>query len=465
MHSGPQVVRVGLRASASLRYPALYVGTMAAAVAAGAIIASHNATTTLRGLIGIPIILTWLRYPYFLLLSSVLIDPLVGSRIALFNGNNFDTALTVPTLIVFLTLPIIPTFRRIPALAFFSAFIVWVFLGIGVSPLDHSTFLKQWVLTLDGVAAAVLAVNVVTTPRRMSRLITFLLVAPVGIALYGIYGYITHQNVLVTGTGPARITSILSDAPTLAFLLSNVVPIALYRVVVTRGFSRLIALSVVLILLVATGLTFSRGAIISAVVSLVILIFLLPSARLKLGLVGLGAAVTGIAAVTNLGLFQRFSSSDTATLNGRTYLWHALLLNFDPTQLIGNGMAASDALLTRLHIGDNGQLGNGLIATSPSSLYIGTLYDQGIIGLTLLVLAFVALGTGLIRGMWRSVGEHRVLFVAALLTLVNVLIQSVEQNDFLDQLIGVPFWVIVSLPFAVVWSAHALPGEAMSAVA
>jgi O-antigen ligase len=112
-----------------------------------------------------------------------------------------------------------------------------------------------------------------------------------------------------------------------------------------------------------------------------------------------------------------------------------------------------------LHLGDNGQLGNGLIATSASNVYVGTLYDQGIIGLVLLVLALLALGAGLFQGMVKAAGEHRLLFLTALLTLVNVLIQSIDVNDVLSQSIGIAFWMIAVLPFAARWSDLPSPDE------
>jgi hypothetical protein len=49
-------------------------------------------------------------------------------------------------------------------------------------------------------------------------------------------------------------------------------------------------------------------------------------------------------------------------------------------------------------------------------------------------------------------GEFRVLLTAVLAVLVSTLLQSVEQDDFWDQAIGVYFWIIVALPFAMYWS-------------
>jgi O-antigen ligase len=338
-----------------------------------------------------------------------------------------------------------------PALTLFLAFLLWILLGIGVSPLDHGSFLKQWTLFVDYVAVAVLTINVLSTRQRMSRFIDILLVVPLVMALYGIYGYLTHHNVIVSGTGPARITSFFQVAPALALFLSNVIPLALYRVFTTRKAGRVIAFVTLCALLAALGLTFSRGAIIGVILSLVIAVLLLPSRRVKLAALGLASLAALVVIVANVPLFARFFSIDLATVNGRTYLWQAVLANFDPGQLLGNGLGASNALLAGLASSGNAQIA-GAVASSPSNLYVGTLYDHGIIGLVLLLVTFVALAVGLIRGMRRATGEHRVLFVMALVTLVSVIVQSFEQNDILAQSIGVDFWIVVALPFALHWS-------------
>jgi O-antigen ligase len=169
----------------------------------------------------------------------------------------------------------------------------------------------------------------------------------------------------------------------------------------------------------------------------------------------LGALAAVLVTVGNVPLFERFANtgSELATANGRTYLWHALLQYFDPTQLNGYGLGAGQALLTHLQIGTNGELNNGLVATAPSNLFIGTLYDQGIIGLALLISAFVVLAGSLIAGIRAATGDRRVLFAMSILMLINALIQSIDVDDLLSlQPAGTYFWIMAALPFAAHWS-------------
>src|SRR3989442_15287590 len=110
-------------------------------------------------------------------------------RLPVFNGNNLDTALTAPTLLLMACMPLKQTFKRMPALAFLFLFLVWVFVGIGVSPAGTGLFLTQWTLLLDFAALGVLTINVLTTRQRLLKLIDALLIPATFVSLYGIYGY------------------------------------------------------------------------------------------------------------------------------------------------------------------------------------------------------------------------------------------------------------------------------------
>jgi type VI protein secretion system component VasK len=65
---------------------------------------------------------------------------------------------------------------------------------------------------------------------------------------------------------------------------------------------------------------------------------------------------------------------------------------------------------------------------------------------------FITLSVGLIAGIRRTTSDHRALFVIALVVLVNMVVQSFDVNDFWSQSIGIYFWIIMALPFALCWS-------------
>jgi O-antigen ligase len=215
---------------------------------------------------------------------------------------------------------------------------------------------------------------------------------------------------------------------------------------------------VVLILVVALGLTFTRAAYIGLLLSIIILLLFLPSHRMKIGLLGTVLAVAAVmvllAAVGNIPLLDRFFAQDVTTLNGRTFIWQAVLSHFDPTQLLGQGFGASDTMLTFLQT-------SVISGTSPHSLFLGTLYDQGIIGVILLIAIFITLFTNIMTGMRKAAGDQdrKLMLAMALAVTVSAVVESIDSNNLWTQSISIYFWIIIALPFALCWSRRHEPSE------
>jgi putative peptidoglycan lipid II flippase len=414
-----------------------------------------NSMYALRIAVGSIVIVALLRYRYALLIAWVMLDAFIGSSISIFNGNHFDTALSLCTLLLMTCLPLQQTFKRLPALAFLLVYLLWIFASIGFSPLGVGAFLTQWILLLDYVAVAVLAIHVLTTRQRLMRLIDLVLLTSTCIALYGIYGYITRQNGQIDpSTSQFRIYATFGAAPAAALYLSIILPLALFRAASLRGLKRLAVSIPIIFFVVAIGLTFTRIAFISLPLSIIIMILFLPSSRMKIGLLSsilvLGVVTFVLARSGTIPLFDRFFSQDISTFNNRTYLWSALLDRFDPGRFLGNGLAASDRLIIDLRFTNFG--------SSSSNLYIGVLYDQGIIGLALLIVVLISLFLSILKGIGKTGGEQRALFVVALATFVTMLLQSFDANDVMwNQAIGLYIWIIMALPFAACWSSPKQP--------
>ena len=412
-----------------------------------------NAAYTVRAAFGSLIILAFLRYRYALLIAWVLITVFIGSGWPIFSGSNFLTGLTIPTLLLIVCMPVRSTFKRIPALVFLLFYLLWVFAGIGISTIGLGSFLTLWITFLDYLALAVLTTNVLTTRLRLVGLIDAILCASTCVALYGIYGYITRHNVVLDPTtGLLRITSVFGAAPTLALFLSIVIPLALYRTFTSHGFWRLGSSIVLLILVTAFGLTFTRTAFICVPLSIVIMLFFFPSRKVRVGLL-IGIPVVAVLAlalarVGHVPIFSRFFNSDVLTFNGRIYLWQALLNHFDPTLLLGNGLNAAHLLLADLQVRD----ARGVVGIFPHNLFLGTLYDHGVIGVILLAAIYISLLANLIaRLRTASSPEQHMLFALAVGILISVLVQSVESDDLWILGIGCYFWIIMALPFASCW--------------
>ncbi|HVB22660.1 MAG TPA: murein biosynthesis integral membrane protein MurJ [Ktedonobacteraceae bacterium] len=412
----------------------------------------HSATYTLRISLGSGIVLLFLRYRYALLLAWILLDVFIGSPLPFFNGNNFDTGLTVPSLLLLASLPLGQIFKRMSSLFLLLIYLAWVFASIGISTIGLGAFLTAWLVLLDYVAVCVLAISVLVTGKQLMRCIDTILLTALLVAFYGFYSYLTHQNGVVDPTtSQFRIYSVFGSAPTCGFFFSIVIPLAFYRLLTLRRFKLVVGILVVGILLVALTLTFARSAFITVPISIVVMACFLPSRKLRFSLFGCIAAISIIVLLLvtfgNVPIFSRFFNSDIMTLNNRTYLWQAVLGHFDPTQLLGNGFQASDVLLSKLRVGYGGVIGTGI-----QNLYIAALYDQGIIGLGLLILLLVTLFINITRGLRTSTGNQRMLFATALAVFLSMFLQSFESTDIWVSSVGLYFWLIMALPFVYHWT-------------
>jgi O-antigen ligase len=354
-----------------------------------------------------------------------------------------------------------------PALAFLLLYLVWVFMSflilfaIGIAPTPLGTFFTSWTILLDNIAVGVLTIYVLTTQRRLLGLIDAILLPSIFIAFYGIYGYLTkQQGILDTTTSSFRISSIFGVPPTLALFLSVIIPLSFYRTFTLSGFKRVIGVLVTLLLLVTLGLTFTRAALLTVPISLILMTLFLPSRKLRMSMFGSMLALAGLialaATIANTAIFSRFFNQDITTLNGRTYLWAAILDRFDPTQLLGHGLGASDVLLTNLQVG----FGGGAIATAAHEIFLETLYDHGVIGLVLFILTLLALVVPLLSKMRKATPDYRMLLATVVAVFFNVFIQSFQTDDLWNPSIDVYFWIIMALPFALCWITPKCASEA-----
>lgn len=457
-----------------IRRPALHMGLILAVFATGVAGVILNYTYALRITLGSLAVLAFLRYRYALLLLWVLLAALISSPFPIFHAQNLTSGLTAPSILLMVCLPFKQGLRRMPALVYLTLFLLWVFAGVFISPTGINDALTLWLIYLNYVAVSLLAIYALTTEKRMEGTIDAILLLAAFVASYGLYGYLTKQNGLADPSqGIFRIVSVFGSPPSLALFLSIIIPLALYRITTARGVRRIAGLVVMLVLLAATGLTFTRSAFLAVPLSILIMTFFLPSRRMKIGLLSTFMVLTALAVllaeVSNIPIFTRFFEQDITTLNGRTNIWQALLARFDPTQLLGKGLGAANAILGNL--GVNGV--TGIASYESHNLYLGILYDHGIIGAALLIAVFVALFASLIAGIRKTTGKHRLLFITACATCASVALQSIQSNDVFILGIGLYFWVIMALPFALCWSTSnqrvesneaALEDEAQTAV-
>ncbi len=430
---------------------------------AGVIDFLHHSLTFVRFTFGAFIVVLFLRFRYALLLAWVIVSPLIGSAspFPFFNGNHFLSDLIIPTLLLLLCLPTKQALRRMPALAILLIFLLWILTSIGFSPIGRGPFLNYWIIYVQYLGVGVLTICLLTTRERMKLLIDTILLMSAFITLFGIYEYLTSQHIKRDPyTGIHRMLSLFGSAPTLALFLSIVIPLALYRTFTLSGRKRIIGVLLTLFLCLGVLLSYTRSAYICIPLSILLMVFFLPSRKLKRIILGstfgIIASLTLLAVVGHLPIFSRFfNKDDLLTLNGRIYLWQALLAHFDPTQILGRGFRASDVLLGQLRIRGV----HGVIGTVAHNIFMEALYDHGIIGALILLAIFITLFISIIRGVRKALDDdHHLLFATTLATLFSTLVQSLGTNDLLTHLtIGTYFWIVMTLPFALYWSRREEP--------
>ncbi|WP_216368819.1 lipid II flippase MurJ [Dictyobacter arantiisoli] len=438
----------------ALRKQMLRVGFAVSVFALGTAGAISNATLTVRIAFGSILVLSLFRYQYLLLIAWACINVFIGSSLPLFNGNNLLSGLTLPTLLLLFYVPTKEAFKRMPSLPFWLAYFIWILLSLNISPVPLQQFMTLWTTQLDFFAVSVLVIILIDNRQKLLLFIDAMIAPAIFIALYGLWGFTTHQHGVVdTTTGYFRISSIFMDTPpTLGLYLSVLIPIVIYRLFTLRGLIKICAgIAVLLLLLLALGLTFNRGTLLAVAVGLVITVLFLPSNKIKGLAIGGGTAIIGLiflaTTLANIPLLSRFANSDISSLNGRTYLWQAIIDHFDPAQLMGNGMESSNVLLTNLKVG----FGGGIIATAAHNIYLESMYEHGIIGLTLMLLGFASIGYLLLRKYKGAGYEQKMLIAGAFGTFISIVIQGYESNDIWNQAVGIYFFIFVALPFCRYW--------------
>ncbi len=123
-----------------LRQEVIRIGLILALFAIGIFGVLQNGLYMLRTAFGSIVVLAFLRYRYALLIAWILVDVFIGSSIQFFQGNNIDTGLTIPTLLLMTCMPIGQAFRRMRPLLFLLIYFLWVFASIGIPVLawDYS---------------------------------------------------------------------------------------------------------------------------------------------------------------------------------------------------------------------------------------------------------------------------------------------------------------------------------------
>lgn len=410
---------------------------------------TSNAVQGLRLSIGAVLGVIFLRSPFGLLLTW-------GALGAFYSVYVFDHSLGYV-----LALGSLPAFgvlvwrevrerRRWPlGIWAYALFLVWVLLGVQLSPLSHSQFAIDLLGYLDYGLLVILAIAVLRTPRRFERFITVVLYSGTLLALLGIIEYLLRFGGYQQPDARFiyRVAGIYGWSNSFGFYLSLITPLATYRVLTAPKGRRLPWVLSLGAILSALVLTFVRTALVDLAIMVIVAAPLLERRIRKPLMIGVAvcAAVGGaLLLIPGLGLQSRLLQNVT-TLNARTAGWQVLLAHLDLTAPFGQGLYASLAVLNRVGLDD---------VVAPHSLFLQVLFDHGIIGLLFLLSSFALLIGGIIRKAVKSQGQARVLMALVAGGLVGALAYVSVDNTFWVYGLGTYFWLLAALPYARVFAAQ-----------
>ncbi|HKT37369.1 MAG TPA: murein biosynthesis integral membrane protein MurJ, partial [Ktedonobacterales bacterium] len=421
--------------------------------AAIAVITMKDAVQGLRVAIGFALAFVFIRSPFGLLLTWAALGAFYSVYVL---DHSLGYVLALASIPAFLLLIRRETIMNRPwprALYVYAAFLAWVILGVSLSPLSKSQFAIDVLGYLDYGFVLLLAVTELTTRQRFERFVTVLLCSSTFLSLLGIAQYLLRFGGYQE-PGAAlvyRVAGIYGWSNSFGFYLCLVLPIAIYRLLTSPRGQRLLWSLVLALHIAALALTFVRTAWLAAFLMIAVAAILLDRKRRKPLLAGIGVVLvagTALALIPQLGIQKRLLQNVT-TLNSRTGGWDALIANFHPTDVLGQGLYASNDLLYHLHP-------DGVVA--PHSLYLQVLFDHGIIGLLLLIMTILLLIGGAVRKAWRSQGNARILAALAAGGLIAAAAYVAVDNEFWVYGLGTYFWLLAALPYARVFESPRYAG-------
>jgi putative peptidoglycan lipid II flippase len=426
----------GLQTGAILRKP-IVQATMAVVVLCGeGLAAAIDADRTLRVTLGVAALLIFIRYPMILLFTWGLLAPF---EFASFAGHNLIGELnvvTLPALGILLILNFREIMRRHPSAAVMLGFAIWMILGIFHSPLSHYAFFQA--SQVYGVFLGMMAlVSLIDSRDRLYQVIDSMLLLAIPIAAYGIAQTVFHFGGFYDA-GTYRAQSIFDWSDTFGFYLGLTIPLTIFRAYCTPTRWRLFWTIALIPQIGGLVATYSRTSEVAVAGGVIVLLWLLGK-RGRIAAIALAGAIAAALPIVGRHLLSRFTTDGITTLSGRLYFWKELLAHFDWLNLTGNGLGAGEAFIARLTGGAFG---------SPHSTFLQVLYDTGVPGLALFLLALLLPAIHLLRARPSAQDVERRGARALAVGVLAVGFAFALTSPLLVSTLCIPFWIIASLPFS-----------------
>jgi putative inorganic carbon (HCO3(-)) transporter len=328
---------------------------------------------------------------------------------------------------------------------------LWLAVGFlsSIDVTDPAAAIKKAGMTIVLAGVYYFVVAKVRRLDTVQALMRSLVAACAGVGAYGIWvsyryiaqGVVTHSALIVGSEGLTvpRASSTVGDPTLLAGLMVIAIPIAVGLVVVERGWKRLAAYGALAIILVALGLTFTRGAWIGGVVGLAVLL-LERRARVVLLIVALAVLLAAPGAVAD----RAATSTDTsrAEISHRFDYWQGALLVANQHPLFGVGINNFQYAFARLRVAETAQR----TAIHAHNIVLVLLSETGIVGLMVFgsYLA-VVLWMLLRRRRGDPCSDRRVWRIAIAAAIVGSLAHQMSDSFLLEPTVNAVLWIFAGL--------------------
>ena len=327
--------------------------------------------------------------------------------------------------------------------------------AIGFQPLE---FTKNWyIIPMGYVAFALLLANAVKESKKPERFVILFLVAGVVPAIVVLILIQIYGASLTDLQGQRNfMRPIGMHANEMAALLAFVVGPVIFVISTWKSiFSKMLNFLLVIVILAAQLLTFSRGGLVATLVILTIYIFQRRHILLLLG--GLIFMVLALlfappafqdrwlTGVTEDAVQQSMGNLNDPLTAGRVAVWERLLPEVKKSPVWGRGVAStawSDLVRSGVYK-----------ATHPHNMYLALLLDLGIVGLVLVAYWYRLL----IRKQLQLQQDPelspvmRQFFAGSLAALAGVLVMNVTNGNYLPRPEYTFHWFSIGLVFAF-WS-------------
>lgn len=324
------------------------------------------------------------------------------------------------------------------------------------SAINEALALKAFISLTGGIVFACVVLAVVRVPRDIRVIATAFVVVSVVISAVAVSSgsafEATHGGAQVSG----RLEGAFDHPNQLGALCAMAAPIAAALLFAARGVTRrVLAVAALGLILVALGLSLSRGAWLGAGLAFLLMLVTLREARRLMAIITIPVVIVGIIVWTAAAqrpeirvVGERARSFTTLSpYDAREEIWAEAIRQIKEDPLTGQGPGSFSVASTRVGGG-----ATTVRATHAHNIWLNWGAEIGLVGVAFLTGLMVSLAAATYRAgrLARSRGQprDRVLFVGIAAALLSVLGQGIFDYPLTNPVVHLAVWCLIGLLLA-----------------